>query len=215
MTENCNTLKMLLRKKMLTLRKENRAQIASLSNTAQSLILKEKIWQNSCFPALYMALPGETETNLLFENAINAKKTPLLPRILNLTKKTMAFFPCANPETLTKGPMNILEPPASEPAMLPDLMIIPGLAFDKTGHRLGYGCGFYDRYLAALPAVPLLAGLCFSWQVLRHVPADAFDYKVNAICTEKEIFWIGKERQICQTDDKTCFGRKHEQNYMV
>ena len=74
------------------------------------------------------------------------------------------------------------------PAPSPDLVIVPGLAFDPTGARLGRGKGYYDRWLGANPAVKTL-GVCFSCQILEKLPAEPHDAHVDAILTEQGFIW--------------------------
>jgi 5-formyltetrahydrofolate cyclo-ligase len=65
------------------------------------------------------------------------------------------------------------------------LMIVPGLAFTRDGHRLGRGGGFYDRYLALLPSTAVKIGVCFSVQIVPSLPAEPHDQHMNAIITEQ------------------------------
>lgn len=78
------------------------------------------------------------------------------------------------------------EPPRSHPLVAPeelDLLLVPGLAFDIRGGRLGYGGGYYDRYLAQTgPLVPRW-GVCFEEQLLNRIPTDSFDVGMNAVAT--------------------------------
>jgi 5-formyltetrahydrofolate cyclo-ligase len=71
-------------------------------------------------------------------------------------------------------------------AMIPDFLLVPLLAFDRRGHRLGYGAGYYDRTLAALPGVPAL-GCAFAAQELDSVPVGPQDIPLAAIATERGI----------------------------
>ena len=66
-----------------------------------------------------------------------------------------------------------------------DLMLLPGLAFSREGYRLGYGKGFYDRYLAACAVKPICCGLCFSEQLLDKIPYDGNDYPWDLLITSK------------------------------
>jgi 5-formyltetrahydrofolate cyclo-ligase len=67
-----------------------------------------------------------------------------------------------------------------------DIVCTPGAAFDRTGRRLGYGGGFYDRFLRTTRDDTLRAGLCFSFQVVESVPAGSFDLGVDVVLTEAE-----------------------------
>jgi 5-formyltetrahydrofolate cyclo-ligase len=81
------------------------------------------------------------------------------------------------------GAWGAKEPMGGTVASAPDLVLVPGLAFDATGVRLGRGKGFYDRWLAANPSVTSL-GVCFKCQILESLPAEAHDARVDAILTE-------------------------------
>ena len=92
-------------------------------------------------------------------------------------------------DVLVPGDHGTQEPSPAAPACRPDVVLVPLLAFDGTGRRLGYGGGYYDRTLAALRAegVPLLAvGVAFSAQEAQDLPEDEFDERLDWIVTEKE-----------------------------
>ena len=133
----------------------------------------------------------------------------------------MCFMSCAAPDELCAGPFGILQPPLSEdereflllnanndllddgttglpPAasgvlLVPDLIIVPALAFDLSGLRLGMGGGYYDRLLA-LPRYRncLRLGLAYSFQLVSRLPSEPWDMPVHAICTEQGMLWIHK-----------------------
>ena len=94
----------------------------------------------------------------------------------------MAFFTASSPTQLLTGTHGILEPQGHTPAPPPDLILVPGLAFDPTGARLGRNRGYYDRFLAKTPAKTL--GLAFAFQILPHVPMEPHDIHLRAILTE-------------------------------
>jgi 5-formyltetrahydrofolate cyclo-ligase len=87
---------------------------------------------------------------------------------------------------LERGVLGIPFPPADRPVLEPDILLVPMIAFDRRGNRLGYGGGYYDRTLEALRAEgPILAiGVGFSFQEIDEVPTDGFDQKLDAIATE-------------------------------
>jgi 5-formyltetrahydrofolate cyclo-ligase len=84
------------------------------------------------------------------------------------------------------GALGIREPMGTTIAPSPDLVLVPGLAFDTTGARLGRGKGFYDRWLAANPTVPSV-GICFKCQIVESLPFEAHDARVSAIVTDEGI----------------------------
>lgn len=87
-----------------------------------------------------------------------------------------------------------LAPPLDAPAAVPDLVLLPLLGFDDSGTRLGYGGGFYDRTLAALPVRPRLVGLAFAAQHLAAIPRDQHDIPLDAVVTEDGVRMFGEAR---------------------
>jgi 5-formyltetrahydrofolate cyclo-ligase len=84
---------------------------------------------------------------------------------------------------LERGPFGTSQPPADAPVLVPDLVVVPLLAFDRGGRRLGYGGGYYDRTLAALPTAFRL-GVAFAAQEVPSVPAGPHDIPLHAVATE-------------------------------
>ena len=119
----------------------------------------------------------------------------LLP-LLQIPEKTFLFPRCHPDGSLTwhapdgierwrPSPFGIIEP---DPALSPPvpatsiaLVLVPGLAFTIEGDRLGHGAGFYDRFLATIPAGTSTAGICFSCQILENLPAEPHDIRVHAV----------------------------------
>ena len=90
---------------------------------------------------------------------------------------------CAG-EPLRLGSFGVAEPLHDAPLIVPDALLVPGLAFDSQGGRLGYGGGFYDRTIAALGEqgrAPVTIGICFKEQMLEAVPREAHDRRVDCI----------------------------------
>lgn len=134
--------------------------------------------------ALYAALPGEIDTRRLFEELAAAGHRLLLPRVVG---EGLEFAPVARWQELVTGPRRALEPPPQSraEALAPgDWVLLPGLAFDREGWRLGRGGGHYDRALAAAPGVRAV-GLAYAFQLVEAVPHDSHDRPVDAIVTEE------------------------------
>ena len=90
---------------------------------------------------------------------------------------------------LLPGPFGAREPAGDTPAPPPDLILVPGLAFDGSGFRLGRGGGFYDRFLASLPSPrPVRCGVCFSRQIVPAVPREEHDSRVDFLLSEEGLF---------------------------
>ncbi len=193
--DNIAQEKRLLRQKFLTERTKQPSAHAN-SEAAQQKLLAENIWQTANTVALYMAVRGEMSTNTLLEHAWHNKKCVLLPRC-RPTQGSMDFVPCTSMDDLTPGNFGIMEPHTHIPkkeldTQAPDIIIIPGTAFDKKGNRLGFGGGYYDRLFAESWCCPhtLRIGLCYAWQIIDTLPLEPWDMPMDALVTEQGILWI-------------------------
>jgi 5-formyltetrahydrofolate cyclo-ligase len=92
-------------------------------------------------------------------------------------------------DTLAKGPFDTAAPLGDAPALAPDILLVPLLAFDRARHRLGYGGGFYDRTLEALRTLkPIMAvGIAYAAQEIDAVPAEPWDQRLDAVLTERGV----------------------------
>ena len=140
-------------------------------------VLTDPHWAKANNVFLYHALTDEVDTTMLIDAAMHEGKTVLLPVIdgddLRLKIHTGA--------TQT-GSDSIQEPIGEEFTCYKEiaLAIVPGMAFDKKGNRLGRGRGFYDRTLPKL-AEAYKIGLCFPFQFLESIPSEAYDIKMDAV----------------------------------
>ena len=112
-----------------------------------------------------------------------------LPAILG-RGKSLVFRAWTSGDRLTMGPLGILEPSPAMAELVPDIMLVPLAAFDRLGHRIGYGAGHYDFTLAHLRKLkPITAiGLGFAAQEIKAVPALAHDVALDYVLTEKKAF---------------------------
>jgi 5-formyltetrahydrofolate cyclo-ligase len=152
----------------------------------KSKIIKEKLFRTRVFKEakivmFYMSLGGEVNTADMIKEAQRLGKTVVVP----VCGKNRMMKPCLLKEkgVLSKGPYGILEPVWKEPVPLKkiDLVIVPGLAFDKKGKRLGRGKAYYDRFLKRLPSGTMSIGLAFDFQILPRVPTTTTDVDVKKI----------------------------------
>ena len=128
------------------------------------------------------ALPDEVPTQSLLDHLVAAGKTVLLPRVVNDTDMELRHY--TGRHDLQPGAYGIMEPvgrPFTEYKQI-DVAIIPGMAFDREGHRLGRGKGYYDRFLSRVPNIYKI-GLCFSWQLVDSVPTDEHDIRMDETVT--------------------------------
>ena len=104
--------------------------------------------------------------------------------------KSLAFRAWSPGDRLTLGPLGILEPSPAAAELVPDIVLVPLAAFDRAGHRIGYGAGHYDFTLAHLRKAKTIAaiGLAFAAQQIPDVPAAAHDVRLDLVLTEDRTF---------------------------
>ena len=164
------------------------------SRLMQERLLASPLWRDCRRVVAYMAVKGEAGTSLLLDEARRTGRALFLPRCRRQGEEGwpggMDFLLCEAGTPLILSRFGIPEPPPDAPALSPaelaatdTLLIVPALAFDREGFRLGYGGGYYDRVLdrAACPSV----GLAFHSLLLPQLPRDPWDKSVHAVCTEE------------------------------
>lgn len=133
----------------------------------------------------YASMRGEIDIMPVFEIMAKWKKTIALPCIR--PDKNLLFREWSIGEPLVKSPIGNEEPLATNPAIIPALVLVPLLAFDGDGYRLGYGGGYYDRTIEAMrnfETPPLFIGVAYSAQEIDRVPSDDHDQPLDGILTE-------------------------------
>ena len=162
-----------LRKLMLEKLKKQREE----SRNKGSLNIKDKLFRLKAFKEaktilFYLALKSEVQTRIMIEEALKLGKKIAVPAC---DIKAKEIKPCLlrtlDNRHLKKGTYGISEPCVTRPLdpKKIDLFIVPGLAFDLSGNRLGRGAGYYDRFLSRLPESAHKIGLAFKFQVLKHL----------------------------------------------
>ncbi len=134
----------------------------------------------------FASTPSEINTYPLLEGTLGLGKKLYLPKV-SPDKTHFEYYQVGDFKNLSVGPFGILEPPGSHPAPWEeiDLALVPGLAFDSQGHRLGFGKGYYDRVLPLLKKTALTVGLGYSFQIVEQVPSEPHDILLKAILSEK------------------------------
>lgn len=130
----------------------------------------------------YMSLPGEVQTKEFIEAVWRDGKKAAVPRT-DMENHQIHFFYIDDFSQVRKGTMGILEPESGCLCADGDenaLVIMPGVAFDRSRHRIGYGGGFYDRYLEAHPAHPTMA-VAYPFQVFDSVPQEGHDLRPDIL----------------------------------
>ena len=192
-----------IRKAKREIRRAVRARIAAMtsdnradaSDTACALARAERHFLDASTVLLYLAMADEINPHPLLAAALDARKRVFLPR-MDWDADSMQAVEIHSPEFPTEVRRHRLAEPVGtttiDPAAL-DLIVVPGVAFDRNGGRIGRGKGFYDRFLARArergqagdaASRPFRLGLCFSCQIVDSVPCDAHDQRVDAIASE-------------------------------
>ena len=154
-------------------------EIVSRSARLGELFAQSEAYRNAATIYGYLPYNQEVRTVPMLEQAIRAGKKVAVPKVYG---DTMKFIFLEDLSQVAKGYAGIPEPIADEPGAHDEtaLVLMPGLAFDPQGHRIGYGGGFYDKFLAAEPNHPTLA-LCYEFQMLPQLDTEEHDIPVNTV----------------------------------
>ena len=166
-----------------TIRERKRAmteeEIASRSEKLGQLFAQSEAYKAAKTIYGYLPYNQEVRTVPMLEQALKDGKRVAVPKVYG---DEMKFLYLDDLSQVEKGYAGIPEPIADEPVADDDtaLVLMPGLAFDPAGHRIGYGGGFYDKFLAAEPNHPTLA-LCYEFQMLPELHTEEHDIPVDTV----------------------------------
>ncbi|GAQ19801.1 5-formyltetrahydrofolate cyclo-ligase family protein [Oceanobacillus picturae] len=150
-------------------------------------LISSSIWEQATTIGLTVSQAMEWDTKPIIEEAWKAGKTVCVPKC-SPKEKMLTFYKLESFNQLEVVYYNLLEPnptvTQSVAKMEIQLLLVPGLVFDKRGYRIGFGGGYYDRYLADYPNVT--ASLLHSEQLVDQVPAESFDIPVQHIITAEK-----------------------------
>ncbi len=150
---------------------------------------------NSAKCILFYASKGsEVHTDGIIQSALSLGKCVALP-VTNKEAKALELYRIKSLADLSPGAFGIPEPPKkpemkADPAKF-DLVVVPGVSFDRRGHRIGHGMGYYDTLLPKMPCRKI--GLAYGMQIVEHVPNEPHDVAVDMIVTEDEIIRCGEK----------------------
>jgi 5-formyltetrahydrofolate cyclo-ligase len=182
------------------------AERATWSERIIQSLVSLPIFQVKHFFFIYCHFRSEVETTILINSCWAQEKTVSVPLSQPEHSQMLAIILTETGHDLAPGYKGIPEPlPPWEPdRFMPptsiDVAIIPGAVFDRCGHRLGYGGGFYDRFLAQAAPQAIRIGLAFSCQVVDQLPSLAHDVPMDLVITEQEVLtW---SRVSCATNSR-------------
>jgi 5-formyltetrahydrofolate cyclo-ligase len=161
---------------------------ASLSHTIAARVIALEAFERARTLALYSPMGAEVDTAEIAQAAAAGGKRVAYPRIVQ-GRRALELAACG-PDVLRPGDLHTREPPADAPAIPMseiDAIIVPGVAFDASGHRLGRGRGHYDATLASLPARAVRVGLAFEMQMAPAVPQEEHDVALDIVVTETAV----------------------------
>jgi 5-formyltetrahydrofolate cyclo-ligase len=125
--------------------------------------------------ALYYSIGSEVDTRGLMKSLWSLGKTLFLPK----TEGSVISFAEASPDGLVPGEMGIMEPTGEDLSGREEIIVVPGVCFDRNFYRIGYGKGCYDRYLTGSKAVKV--GLCYKKLMVETVYPDSFDVAMDFV----------------------------------
>ena len=178
-----------LRKKYFSIRKKNYFEIKPSFFNPLIKIIKKRPKKNIINLSNYYPASFEVDTLQIFQTHIINELKISLPVLTG--KNAMHFYEWKKNDVLKINKFGMLEPALLSNSIIPNIMLVPLLAFDKNNNRLGYGGGFYDRFLNKYLKMYnniLTVGIAFSFQKYHKLPVSNNDVKLNYILTEKGIF---------------------------
>ncbi len=187
-----------IRSSFLNKRNElSKEQCKTDSLTIAKRVLSLKQLQKAETIFVYASYKNEVETRRLIQKLLSMGKRVALPKV---REKEMDFFLIHSWQELVFGYHGILEPDGAGELVVPtkqDVMLMPGVAFDLNGNRIGYGGGYYDRYLEQQKEnIPCLIGLGYELQLFPKIlPTEPQDKQVNFVVTEKKAYKIKRKKK--------------------
>lgn len=181
--------KVTIRKKMLSSRNGmSRKEIEDKSAAIARKLFRCPVFKKAKRVMFYAAFKNEVETSAMIKRALDEKKEVFVPRVEGSEILAVKISCCGE---LSHGSFGIKEPRGTaKPLHASDLkfgaIIIPGIAFDTECNRLGFGKGYYDRFLAR--AAGLKIGLAYGFQITEKLPVSKNDIKTDMVITEEKIF---------------------------
>ncbi len=177
------------------------AEAKAQSQRASAFLLASGAWRHAETIGLYASIRGEMDTTWLRTRVLEEGRTLLMPRCVRSAEGPNGFLEfarCGDESDLTPGSFGILEPsPETCPAVdiVPDLLVVPAVALDLAGFRLGYGGGYYDRLLArpAWQGVQTVA-MVYAFQVVPQLERRPWDKPLYGMITENGLYWFARER---------------------
>jgi 5-formyltetrahydrofolate cyclo-ligase len=164
---------------------ENESRSASLSIQRSFLDMEE--YRHARGIILYASIHGEVDTEGIVHAALESGKKVAFPAVVH---HGLVFREVTEISSMNRGKFGIMEPCQTGRNFEldeADIVVLPGIAFDMKGHRIGYGKGYYDKTLHRLEGQGRLVGLCYDFQLVEMIAGEPHDVKMDVIISEKRI----------------------------
>lgn len=163
--------------------------LKQINNKIFQRFINSKIYKDSNNIMIYISFDTEVNTHIIIDHIISQGKKVIVP-ITDSENKKLIPSELHSMNELELGFYNILTPKKEfirvfNPDDI-DLIVVPGIVFDKKGYRIGYGGGYYDRFLKNLSSTYKIS-LCYDFQLIDSVPNEDYDILIDSILTEKRI----------------------------
>lgn len=177
--------KVYLRKKYLFQRQQlSLKAVSSISERIYNKVFNTKWYKDAKSLFTYVSVKNEVDTIFLIIKALDDHRKVAVPKTYK--NGIMKFYTIQSLEDLKTSKFGLLEPIHTDNEAVPDettLMLVPGVVFDYSCNRIGYGAGYYDRYLKRFPNAKTI-GLAFDIQMIESIPCNGHDIPMDIILTE-------------------------------
>ncbi len=166
------------------------ADIEAKSDSIYELLIDSDLYYDAKIVLLYWSVDSEVGTHKMIDKVLSDGKRLALPKCMD-SNGNMLFYFVRSYDDIVDGMYGIKEPVEDElytASDEPTLCVVPGLCYTRDGYRLGYGKGYYDRFLEKFSGVSV--GLCYDECLVESLPTDGYDKKVDFIITNKRIYDI-------------------------
>lgn len=183
-----------LKDKMRRIMLEKRNSLSSATIIAKSAEIQQRFIHSDEFNhantlACYYPIGSEVRTERIIGTALKSNRLVALPRTEG---EHIKFYQIFLNTDLVAGRFGIKEPSTLSNSFVPniDLLLVPGILFDISGYRIGYGYGYYDRFIAREKNSTISVGLAYEFQICEKVPRSFDDQKINVLVTEKRFLYL-------------------------
>lgn len=183
------------------LRKRSQLSLEEIKEKSQTIadkLFNLNQYEKSNFIFSFISFKDEVNTHEIIKKSINIGKRIGVPITVPKTKELKVSELMDFDKELDLSFYDILAPKDEYirivPPKLIDLVLVPGVAFDRRGYRVGYGGGYYDRFFSNINRNVIKIGLCYEMQIISEVPRDSYDIPIDFILTEKELIQCTKEK---------------------